>query len=118
MKMPPQPSTDQALRAENTELRLRLQEAEELLRANCADTEKSRLHGAMLAQVSEAVIATDLEDRITFLNSAAEQQYRVRSADVLGRKLSELYTCQWPSPESEAAAWAALEERGHWCGRR
>ena len=64
------------------------------------------------------MIATDPGDRVTFLNSAAEQQYRVRSADVLGRNLSELYTRQWPSPESEAAAWAALEERGHWCGEK
>ena len=33
MKMPPQPSTDQSLRAENAELRARLEDAEEMLRA-------------------------------------------------------------------------------------
>ncbi len=133
-------SKDETLRAENAELRARLEEAEEMLRAirsgevdalvvegdsgpqlftlQGVDAEQNRLRGAMLAQVREPVVATDQEDRIIFLNAAAEQCYGVRSDDVLGRKLSELYTRLWPTPEAEAAAWAALEQHGYWCGEK
>ena len=133
-------SNEETLRAENAALRARLEEAQEMLRAIRAgeadalvlessagpklctlqgvDAEQNRIHGAMLAQVSDAVVTTDRDDRITFLNSGAEELYRVRRADVLGRNLNELYTRHWPSPEEEAAAWAALEERGHWCGEK
>jgi len=136
--MPQQPSTDQSLRAENAELRARLEEAEEKLRAIRAgevealvvegdagprlftlqglDAGQNRFRGEMLAQVSNAVLAVDLEERITFLNAAAERQYRVREGDVLGRKLGQIYTRHWPSPEREAAAWAALREHGEWRG--
>ncbi len=131
---------DEALRAENADLRRQLGEAEEMLRAIRAgeldafvvestagpqlftlqglDAEQNRLRGEMLAQVSDAVIATDPEDRITYLNPAAERRYRVRPSDVLGRKLTDVYTPQWPSPDVEAAAFAALDERGHWCGEK
>ena len=100
-EMSPKPSPDHTLRAVNAELRARLEEAEETIRALRAervnglavesnagpqlfrlqnlDAEQSRLRIAMLAQVREAMIATDLEDRITFLNPAAEQLYRVHS---------------------------------------
>ncbi|MFM9915067.1 MAG: PAS domain S-box protein, partial [Rhizobacter sp.] len=131
-------STVETLRAENAELRARLEEAEEMLRAIRAgevdalvvegdagpqlftlqglDAEQNRLRSEMLAQVSDAVVAVDLEERITFLNAAAERQYGVRASDVLGRKLAEISTRHWPSPEQKAAAWAALREHGEWHG--
>lgn len=140
MKTPPPPSTDQTLRTENAELRARLDDAEGMLRAIRAgevdalvvegdagprlftlqglDAEQSRFRGEMLAQVSDALITTDREGCMTFLNPAAEELYRVRSSDVLGRKLSELYTCPLTSPQAETAAWAALDECGHWRGEK
>ncbi len=136
--MPTSPTTDQALRAENAELRARLEEAEEMLRAIRAgevdalvvegdagpqlftlqglDAVQNRLRGEMLAQVSDAVIATDLEERVTFLNAAAERQYGVRASDVLGRGFAEIYTRQWGAPDAEAGMWTALGERGEWRG--
>ena len=138
MKMPPQPSTDQTLRAENAELRARLEEAEEMLRAIRAgevdalvvegdagpalytlqgvDAEQNRLHGEMLAQVSDAVVAVDSGDRIMYLNAVGERLYGVRSAEVLGCKRPEVYTRCWSSPEDEARMDAALSERGQWRG--
>ncbi|MBC7367005.1 MAG: PAS domain S-box protein [Undibacterium sp.] len=132
--MPQQPSADQSLRAENAELRARLEEAEKMLRAIRAgevdapvvegdagprlftlqglDAEQNRFRGEMLAQVSDAVVAVDTEERITFLNVAAERQYGVQAGPMLGRKLVEIFTRHWPSPEQEAAVWAALRERG------
>lgn len=136
--MPPQPATDQTLRAENAELRARLEEAEEMLHAIRAgevdalvvegdagpqlfalqglDAEQNRLRGEMLAQVSDAVIAVDTEERVTFLNAAAERQYGVRAGEVLGRMLTEIFTPQWPSPGAEAGMRTALSERGEWRG--
>ncbi len=137
--MPTPPSTDQTLRAENAELRARLEAAEEMLRVIRAAgahvlvvegeagrqlltlqegraAEQLRGRGEMIAQVSEAVLAVDLEQRITFLNAAAERLYGVHSDGMLGHKLTDIFARHWPSPEEEAAAWAALRERGEWHG--
>jgi len=136
--MSPPPSTDQTLRAENAKLRARLEEAEETLRAIRAgevdalvvegdagpqiftlqglDAEQNRFRGEMLAQVSDAVVGMDTEDRITFLNAAAERRYGVRADDVLGGELSAIFTRLWPSPAAEAAMRKAASERGEWRG--
>ena len=136
--MPPQPSTALSLRAENAELRALLKDAEEMLRAIRAgevdalvaeghagprlftpqglDAGQNCFRGEMLAQVSDAVIAVDTEERITFLNAAAERLYGVQAGNMLGRKLAEIFTRHWPSPEEEAAAGAALREHGKWHG--
>ena len=137
--MPSQLSADQSLRAEIAELRARMEEAEEMLRAIRAgdmdalvvegaagprlftlqglDADRTRFRGEMLVQVSDAVIAVDTQERITFLSAAGERQYGVRSADMLGRKLTEMFTRHWPSPGEETAAWAALREHGAWQGQ-
>ena len=131
-------SINEALRAENTELRARLEEAEEMLRAirtgevdalvvettagpklftlQGVDAEQNRMRGEMLAQVTDAVIAVDNEDRITFLNAAAERQYAVSGSDVLGLEFNQIVTREWPSLEVEAGMWTALRERGEWRG--
>jgi len=131
------PSRD-ALLAENSELRERLAEAEELLAAIRAgevdalvvespvgaqvftlqglDAESSRLRGEMLAQVSDAVVAIDNEQRVTYLNAAAERQYGVTASEVLGRKLETMYSQRWPQPGDEAAQKTALREHREWRG--
>ena len=138
MKMPPQASTDQTLRAENALLRARLEEAEATLRAIRAgdvdglvvesdaapqiftlqglEAKQNRIRGEMLAQVADAVIAVDAEERLTYLNAAAERLYGVRAGDVLGRTPIEIFTAHWPSPEVEAGMRMALSERGQWRG--
>jgi len=131
-------SPEEQLRAENAALRLKLEEAEDTLRAirtgdvdsivvetkdgpqlftlqglNAASNE---FHGEILAQVGDAVIAVDAEQRVMYLNAAAERQYRVAASDALGRPLGEIYTQQWPGTETEAGMWAALRECGQWRG--
>ena len=101
--MPQQSSTEQTLRAENAELRMRLEKSEQ-----------NRLRGELLEQVRDAVIAVDTEERITFLNGAAERKYVVHAGDVLGRKITEIYTRHWPESEGEAADWATFRESGVW----
>lgn len=84
------------------------------LQSEGADTDHIR--GEMLAQVSDAVIAIDGEERISYLNAAAEQLYGLPASRALGRKLSKVYETRWLHPDDEAAAKAALREHGEWCG--
>ncbi len=136
--MSPATMPDEQLRAENAELRARLDEAEETLRAirsgevealvvetadgpqiftlQGLDAASNRFRGEILAQVSDAVIAVDADERVRYLNAAAERQYRVSADDALGRLLSGIFTRQWPPAETEAAMWVALGEHGEWRG--
>lgn len=128
----------ESLRSEIAELRTRLAETEEALRAirdgevdalvglgdsgpqlftlQGLDAEQSHMRGEMLAHVSDAVVTLDRDERVTFLNAAAEQCYSVRSENMVGRNVSDLFTSHWPTSEAEAAARAALEQDSHWCG--
>ena len=132
------PSPEAQRRAENADLRARLEEAEETLRAirsgevdslvvetdegpkifsfDAAEAASNRFRGEVLAQIGDAVIAVDREDRITFFNAAAEREYGVRSDEVLGRESSEIYTRHWPRPDAEAGSWNVLREQGEWRG--
>lgn len=123
-----------SLEAEVEDLRLRLEESEETLRAirsgevdalvigdqvytlESADAASNRFRGEVLAQVNEVVIAIDNDDRVTYLNPAAEREYGVFSSDVLGRKLGELFTYQWLDPSAEAAAAEQIRTGGSWRG--
>src|SRR5579862_3799888 len=114
------------LLSENRKLRVSLEEAEELIRAirrgtvdafvvdspggpqvyvlQGLDAEANRFRGEILAQVSDAVIALDWDERIIYLNVAAERLYGIAASEALGRKVSVLYRVRWHSPEDEAAA--------------
>jgi len=123
-----------------SELHARLEEAEEMLRAirggdvdalviqtatgprvyalQGHDAETNRFHGEILAQVSDAVLAVDNEDRVTYLNAAAERLYGVTESFALGRKLSKIYETRWPRSDSEAAEKTALRQCGEWHGEK
>ncbi len=69
----------------------------------------------VLAQVSDAVVAVDLNYRVTAWNHAAERLFGWREAEVLGRKIEEILPL-----ESELATREAIRrevrERGAWNG--
>jgi len=131
-------SPEEQLRAENAALRLKLEEAEDTLRAirtgdvdsivvetrdgpqlftlQGLDAASNEFRGEILAQVGDAVIAVDAEQRVIYLNAAAERQYRLPASEALGRTLGEIFTPQWPSLETETGMRAALHERGEWRG--
>jgi len=131
-------SPEEQLRAENAALRQKLDEAEDTLRAirtgdvdsivvetkdgpqlftlQGIDAASNQFRGEILAQVGDAVIAVDAEQRVIYLNAAAERQYRVAASDTLGRQLGEVYTQQWSGTETAAGMSAALHERGEWRG--
>ena len=62
------------------------------------------------------MIATGGDQRITYVNAAAERQYGVSASSVLGRDLSKVYEARWLQPGAKTAALTALRERGEWCG--
>jgi PAS domain S-box-containing protein len=127
-------NTEKTLRAENERLRTLLAEAEQTLHALCtgqvdavvigqqlymligADAASNQLRGRALAEVGDAVFTFDKDERITWMNAAAERQYGVKAAQALGRPLREIYHCRWLRPEDEVAAQRALQEIGHWRG--
>ena len=80
------------------------------------DAETNRFRGEILAQVSDAVVAVDSEERITYLNAAAERLYGVAASGALGQRLSEIYESRWLRPEHEAAATTVLAGRDEWRG--
>jgi PAS domain S-box-containing protein len=117
---------------EMAELRERLVEAEEIFRAvrdgevdalivdgaegqrvftlQGVDGESNRFRGEILAQVGDAVFAVDLDQRITFLNAAAERLYGFNAAEALGRNLTELYDSPPGSPDHDRDLTATLCE--------
>jgi PAS domain S-box-containing protein len=132
------PEAAALLLAENSALRIRLEEAEETLRAirhgevdalvvngpigtqiytlQGTDAESNQFRGEILSQISDAVVAVDNEERVTYLNTAAERQYGVTAAEALGRSLREVWIDHWHSREDEEAAMKALRETGYWRG--
>jgi PAS domain S-box-containing protein len=126
------------LLAANAELRARLEEAEETLRAirsgevdafvvhsqsgaqiftlQGTEAGSNQFRGDILAQISDAVVAVDNDQNVTYLNLAAERQYGVTASEALGRNLRELWTAQWSKPADEAASIAALRDTGRWRG--
>ena len=49
-----------------------------------------REQASLLDKARDAIIATDLEHRITYWNASAERLYGAKAADVLGQKLNEI----------------------------
>lgn len=130
--------TQQALLAENAELRARLENAEETLRAirsgeidalvvetatgpkiftlQGQDAELNRFRGEILTQISDAVIVVDDDQRVTYLNAAAERQYGVTASEVLGCSIAQIYRSHWVQPDDETQMVAALNQTGRWRG--
>jgi PAS domain S-box-containing protein len=130
--------TEQMLLTENAELRSRLEGAEETLRAihngevdafviesaagprvytlQGVDAASNRFRGEILAQVSDAVIAIDGRQRVTYANAAAERLYGIGASWALGQTLSKVYETRWLHPGAKSAAETALREHGEWLG--
>ncbi|MES2658001.1 MAG: PAS domain-containing protein [Verrucomicrobiota bacterium] len=133
------PSSEETILAENADLRARLEDAEETLRAirsgevdalivegssgpqvfilQGADAESNRFRSDILGKVNDAVVAIDGEHRVIYINAAAERQYGVTASQVLGHRLTEIYETRWIDPEDKISARTALDETGQWRGR-
>ncbi len=71
----------------------------------------------ILEHVSDAVIATDIDGRVTFANPAAQQLYGIAGEDALGRNIGELLAMFDEEGHADIGAIAAVVARdGHWNG--
>ena len=133
-KMSAELTNNRSLASENEDLRERLREAEETLDAirsgevealvmgdqifmlQSAEAESNRFRGEVLEQISDIAVAVDLDDRLIYLNQAAESKYGVSASDVLGRKQDDLFRIRWLTDDGKAAKDKALLSEGVWRG--
>ncbi|MDQ6640141.1 MAG: PAS domain-containing sensor histidine kinase, partial [Pseudomonadota bacterium] len=125
---------DDAAARELATLRARLDEAEQTLQAiragevdalivdeavytlDSANSASNRLRSDVLAQMKDAVVAVDVDDRIVYLNAAAESQYRRAASDALGHPLGTLFRPRWYGAADADLAEAGLRASGAWRG--
>ncbi len=75
-----------------------------------------RFKADILAQIADAVVAVDGDERVTYLNRRAAELYEVDRDEGLGNELSDLYRNEWLDPGAEQQAYTSLQERGYWRG--
>ncbi len=78
--------------------------------------EQMRFQAAVLSQVNEAVLASDLTARITYWNEAATKLYGYSSEEALGRDGTELLQTEWPNSADIHGHSDALRSVGSWRG--
>ncbi|MDX2137811.1 MAG: PAS domain S-box protein [Chloroflexota bacterium] len=69
----------------------------------------------LLQQVSDAIIVTDNDLKITSWNKAATEIYGWTEAEAIGREMDELLRTEWFA-ESQSSAQASVAHSGHWRG--
>ncbi|MCA1614499.1 MAG: PAS domain-containing protein, partial [Acidobacteria bacterium] len=89
---------------------------EQIYMLESADAASNRFRGEVLAQINDVVIAVDNDNRVKYLNPAAERQYGFDASEVLGCDLNEVLHYRWLHPDDEAAAQRALGDVGVWRG--
>jgi PAS domain S-box-containing protein len=72
-------------------------------------------HAPLLQQVSDAIIATDLQMRIITWNKAAEKIYGWTKAEAIGQEIDQLLQTEWTG-EPQALARDTLLQTGLWQG--
>lgn len=79
-----------------------------------ANEEKNRQQAALLDVATEAIIVSDLEDKITFWNPSAKDIYEWESTEVLGQNSMELWRQETLDRVAEAKQTAIA--KGKWQG--
>lgn len=79
-------------------------------------SEQVAFQAAILANLNDAVVAIDLDERITYWGAGAERFYGFQAAEVLGRPLAEINHSVWLDPADQQAAQQALLNSGRWRG--
>ena len=77
--------------------------------------EKLAYQANLLANVNDAIIASDAEYRLTAWNPAAEALYGWKAEEVLGRNGPEIIQTQWPQEDAESMR-RMIAEAGRWRG--
>lgn len=102
----------------NETLEARVQERTAALQAEVAERKQAEAHvreqAELLNKASDAIVALDLEHRITYWNASAERLYGWSASEVLGRPIQDLKLST--SLEHFAAARTELFANGEWRG--
>jgi PAS domain S-box-containing protein len=77
--------------------------------------EQLRFQAALLANVNDAIIASDSQYRLTAWNPAAEALYGWKAEEVLGRNGLEITRTEWPGVEAEVMR-RTIAEAKQWRG--
>jgi PAS domain S-box-containing protein len=80
--------------------------------------ERLRFKADILAQIADAVVAWDDDEKVTYLNQRATDLYGVDKDKALNCQLDDLYRIEWLAPDAEREASTALQERGYWQGKQ
>lgn len=78
--------------------------------------ERNRFHARIFEQISDGVVAIDIERRVTYLNQAMADLMNLGTDAVLGHPISDLYAYRWVKAKDAQRSEAALQESGHWKG--
>ena len=78
--------------------------------------EWDRFKASVLNQMQDAVVVTNKDLRITYLNRAAKERYGGSKKSDAGGLLDELYRNMWKDVREKEKAHDALASVGHWSG--
>ncbi len=79
-------------------------------------SEWDRFKAEVLNQMQDAVVITNQELQVTYLNKAAIERYDLFNKKTTGCRLDELYQSIWKDEEEKEKAYQILEETGSWTG--
>jgi PAS domain S-box-containing protein len=105
--------TSHALQFENRPARLVL--ANDITERKKAE-EYIRYQASLLENVSDAIIASDMNTRITSWNPAAEEIYGWRAEEVIGRPVNHFLQTEYNEPTTEEQVFQQFLEQGLWRG--
>lgn len=71
----------------------------------------------LLAQLNQAVVVLDKQERIILWNKRAEDLYKYSQEEVIGRYLDEIQKYSWIKPADYAKAYQELNAQGYWQGQ-
>ncbi|MEK9500286.1 chemotaxis protein CheB [Gaopeijia maritima] len=77
---------------------------------------RARFQANVLAQVSDAVIAVDMDSRIIYLNSSAGTRLEIDPASAEGKPLRQIVDIEYRAGHSRESALRALATEGAWNG--
>ncbi len=75
--------------------------------------EELYLQADLLAEIHEAVIVLDIENKVKYWNNGAEKLYGILADNIVGKKLREAFEYRWPNSELKEKARTELAEEGH-----
>ena len=78
--------------------------------------EALQYEAALLNNVKDAIIATEIDFTITSLNKAAEEMYGLKANDAIGKNLNDLIQFNFQSGNNKEEELKVLQTQNHWRG--